>query len=782
MELRGSIKISVRDLVASVLQSGDLGAGFAGSTRMTEAIRGHQAVQKSSGEDYLPEVPVSYSMQRNGMDLEIKGRIDGIINTTDGIIIDEIKTTAEDLENIYEGYNPLHIAQAKCYAYIYGVENDIGNIGIQLTYYQINTKETKRFLSHFTIKELEAFFFDLIDRYLVWARVIMEWVPVRDASIKSMDFPFASYRKGQREFAVRVYKTIRDGNKLFAQAPTGTGKTIAALFPAVKALAEGLAAKIFYLTAKTTARTAAEKALDRMREEGLRLKTLTLTAKEKICFSSGSMCEPEECEYAKGYYDKVKDAVLDIYRFDSFTRPVIEEYARKHRVCPFEFSLDLSLWCDCIICDYNYAFDPAVYLKRFFLENKGDYCFLMDEAHNLVDRCREMFSAEMHKSSVLDLRRAMKNEDAGVYRSLKDINNFMISLRKKLEEDNENHFVDIKEPEEIYPLLMSFIEASEEYLFKNNGSPVREQLLDLYFEAAAFLRASEYYDERYVTYFEKVGHDIRLKIFCLDPSNNMKKLLKRAKSSIFFSATFTPMEYFMEMLGGDERSLSMSLPSPFPEENLYILVDDVTSTRYRVREHSYDRVADSIFTFIQGKTGNYIVYFPSYKYMDEVYTRFVEKNPLIRTLCQKPGMSEDERDEFLLQFSPENFETLVGFGVMGGVFGEGIDLTGDRLSGAVIVGVGLPQISLERDIIRNYFDELKGAGFEYSYIYPGMNRVMQAVGRVIRTETDRGVVLLIDERFSYPVYRKLFPREWHPVRIKKLAFAAKAIDEFWNKS
>lgn len=780
MESKDSIKLSVRDFVTFVLQNGDLGTGFAGSSRMTEGIKGHQAVQKAGGEEYTPEVPVFYTIEKEGIRMEISGRIDGIISTEDGITIDEIKTTSADIDAIDENYNPLHFAQAKCYAFIFSDQNELETIDVQVTYYQIETKVTKAFLKSFSIEELQLFFNDLVDRYIEWAQVVRKWWEVRDASIKGLDFPYSSYRKGQREMAVGVYKTIRNKQKLFAQAPTGTGKTIAALFPAVKALGEGLTSKIFYLTAKTTTRNVAENAFNMMRERGLKFKTLTLTAKEKLCITPGASCNPALCEYACGYYDRIKTAVEDIFQQDSFTRNVIEDYARKHRVCPFEFSLDLSLWCDCIICDYNYVFDPRVYLKRFFMEGGGDYSFLIDEAHNMVDRCRDMFSAGISKKPVLELKRMVKGLAPDVYGCLNDINAYMIKARKACEEDRQGFIVRSEGPEELYPLLRDFIKVSEDYLSKNGDSELRQKLLELYFDANTFLRIREYYDESYASYFEKNGSDVKIKLFCLDPSGIMKKLLKRGKAAVFFSATLNPMDYFVNILGGDEDSGKLKFPSPFPPENLCVMVDDRTSTKYRVRELTYEKVAGNIAILAKGRTGNYIAYFPSYKYMDEVSQRFLEKNPDINTVIQNPGMTETEREEFLSRFTPDKKKTLVGFAVVGGVFGEGIDLTGESLSGVVIVGVGLPQICFERDMIKDYFDRVNGRGFEYSYIYPGMNKVMQAVGRVIRTEQDRGVALLVDERFSYPVYARLLPAHWNPARVKNIDGISRTVERFWR--
>lgn len=780
MDSKDMFKISVRNLVEFVMQSGDIISGFCSTSRMTDAVRAHQVVQKSSGDNYSSEVPVSYVVESDDVSLEVNGRIDGIIRDGDDVIIDEIKTTTADLDEIDEDYNPLHFAQAKCYAFIFAAQNSLLHIGVQLTYYHMNSEDTKKIIKYFELAELAVFFDDLVLKYLKRVRMVRRWQGLRDDSIKKLQFPFPSYRKGQREFAVSVYRSIRDKSKLFAQAPTGIGKTISALFPAVKALGEGLTTKIFYLTARTTTRAAAENAFDMMRKYDLKIKTLTLTAKDKVCLSTEKQCHPDFCEFAKGYYDRVAEAVEDIFSEDSFTREIIEEYAKKHFVCPFEFSLDLALYSDCIICDYNYAFDPRVYLKRFFMDIGGDYCFLIDEAHNLVDRSREMYSANLDKKAFLDLKRDSKDKDKGIYKNLKAINDYMIKLRKECHDSGEEYMVKEEPEKDLYPLLRRFIDSCDNYLKMNTRSPFLTKLLDIYFETAAFLKISEYYDERYVTFIERLRDGLNIKLFCVDPSYVMGNALKRCRSAIFFSATLSPMDYFIKTFGGDEKSKRLRLPSPYPRDNLCLMINNRISTKYRVRELTYDRISELIQSAAAGKTGNYLVYFPSYKYMDEIYRRFCEKNPGILTICQKPGMTDEEREDFLESFSSCSGSSLVGFAVMGGVFGEGIDLVGDRLSGAVVIGVGLPQVCAERDVICRYFQNRFGLGFEYAYIYPGINRVMQAVGRVIRSENDRGIALLIDERFTVPAYRDILPAEWNPKIIIDTYSLSDTVNTFWE--
>jgi len=774
------IRISIRNLVEFVLMSGDLDSRFVGANRMLEGTRAHQRIQRAGGEAYNAEVYLSYNVELDGFILTLEGRADGIITGEQRVVIDEIKTTTKPLESIDEDYNPLHWAQAKCYAYIYAEQNSLDSMDVQLTYYQIDTDERKSFRKTFSITELKEFFYDLVEKYAIWAMMSISWRLERDESIRELRFPFASYRKGQRELAVAAYKTMEEGKKLFAQAPTGIGKTISTLFPAVKAVGEGHISKIFYLTAKTVTRQVAEEAFMRMRSRGLKFKTITLTAKDKICFCKSAGCNPEQCEYAKGHFSRVNDAVFDILNNeDDFTREKIETYAKKHRVCPFEYALDLSLWADCIICDYNYVFDPRVYLRRFFLNNKGDYAFLIDEAHNLVDRAREMFSAELYKSSFLELKRIMKSKQSKIAKLLSEINKYMISLRKECGE--QGFLVKQEELKDLYKLLKELLKESEDWLSRNHGSEGFEQMLELYFDAMAFIRISEFFDERYVTFIEAEKSEVRVKLFCLDPSYLLSEATRRGKAAVFFSATLTPLNYFREILGGSDGDYTMILPSPFSRDNLCLLTADRISTRYRNRESSYDSIVEIIGTTVEQKPGNYMVYFPSYKYMNEVYSRFTEQFPDVATIVQESAMQEEERENFLEMFRPDATETLVGFSVLGGIFSEGIDLRGDRLIGAIIVGVGLPQISAEQDIIMNYFREKNSMGYEYAYMFPGMNKVLQAAGRVIRSENDRGIVILVDERYSQRNYRNLFPEHWsHYKKIKDMAGLRNELKRFWQ--
>lgn len=783
IETRKPYVVSVRSLVEFVLQSGDLTTGgFQKRDRAQAGIQGHKQVQRSRPVGYRSEVEIAYHVEGADPPMEVRGRIDGLYVSNEQVILEEIKTTTLSLELIDEEHNRLHWAQAKCYAYIYLRQQDLSGITIQLTYYHLDSRKEKTFERQFTLVELETFFRDLITLYSDWFRKVYEWQAKRDRSIQQLEFPYDEYRPGQRDMAVAVYKAIRANDRLYVQSPTGVGKTIATLFPAVKAVGQGLAAKIFYLTAKTSGRLVAEKALDDMRRSGLKFKSVTLTAKEKICFCPPANCDPEMCVFARGYFDKVKKALEEIDRHQAFTRPVIEEIARQYQICPFEFSLDVALWVDCIICDYNYVFDPRVYLHRFFEFGTEPYVFLIDEAHNLPDRARSMFSAELDKRTVLDLQRTLKPHLPELGKKLGAINKVLLEIRKTCQAEDKNALIEHEPPKMLLKAVREFSQKAEDWLALNQATEFRQELLEFYFLCSNYLRTAEYFDTFYVSYFERQGQsDLKAKLFCLDPAPMLAVPLERSQSTVFFSATLLPMDYFTKLLTGDANHPKRIFQSPFPLENACLLIHNKISTRYAQRDDSYAAIADAIGTICSTYAGNYLVYFPSHIYLAAVLERLKERLPEKQLLVQGRAMTEEERGQFLDQFSASNQETLVGLAVMGGIFGEGIDLVGERLIGVVVVGVGIPQLGLERDLIKEYFDRQTGNGFAYAYQYPGFNRVQQATGRVIRTETDRGIIVLIDDRFTHARYRDLYPSHWRTYQVVQSTSEIKEkLTRFWT--
>ncbi len=797
--------VQVRELVEFVLRRGDLGGErqFVGSDRAMAGIRGHQKIQRSRPAGYQTEIPVEHAVDAGEFILRIRGRIDGLLVSSEEVLLEEIKTVQGNWDRTAD---PLHWAQARIYGFIHAREHGLKGIALRLTYVELETGKVTEFCQTFTFAELSEFFTTTTAIYTDWLRGHHQWCRVRDESIRALAFPFPVYRPRQRELAVAAYRVLANGGRLFLAAPTGIGKTISVLFPAIKALGEGKLENVFYLTARTVGRAIAERALADLRQGGLKLRSVTLTAKEKVCVRAGQPCDPLTCPLALGYYDRIKPAIREALGREEITRPVLETMAQQHQVCPFELALDVSLWADVIICDYNYVFDPQVYLRRFFAEEPGEFGFLVDEAHNLVDRAREMFSADLEGREIQTVKRAIKQAVPRCARALTKLHSAMRQLGdtsaspdEPLEASDPSVELNLfpaqapvvrdarsgvstsrELPETLLPVLDAALAEAETWLAQNQPASFREDLLALYFRLRSFRRTAELYDDRFVTLIEK-SPTVRARLFCLDPSHLLREALARGKAAVFFSATLTPMDYYRTLLGGTTNDPVLQLASPFPSENLAVLIHDRIQTHFKGRAESLGEVVATIGTLVQGRRGNYLVYFPSYQYLNAVLQEFQVCHSSVSVLVQRPGMSELERDAFLAAFSVEHGETLVGFAVLGGVFGEGIDLVGERLIGAVIVGVGLPQLCVERDLIRDYFQRQNTAGFDYAYTFPGMNRVLQAVGRVIRSETDHGVVLLIDARFDEPRYRRLFPAWWKFARVRHASALSQALADFWKR-
>ena len=775
------IRISVRSLVEFILREGDIDNRVSGSMEKDAMLLGgkiHRKIQSRMGTNYTAEVPLKIQMPCDGFVLQIEGRADGVLKDDGKVLIDEIKGILRSLEHL-EAPVPVHLAQAKCYAYIYAVQNSLKCIDVQMTYCQMETEEIRRFCQEFEFQELQTWFQDLVTQYEKWAKFEIEWRNVRNDSIRQIEFPFP-YREGQRDLVASVYRTILRKKKLFIQAPTGVGKTMATVFPAVRAVGEGLGEKIFYLTAKTIMRTVAEQAFSLLKEKGLLYKTITLTAKEKICFCEEAECNPDACPYAKGHFDRVNDAVFDLITHSGdWSREVLEEQAKKHMVCPFEMSLDVSDWADAVICDYNYAFDPQAHLKRFFSESgKGEYLFLIDEAHNLVERGREMYSASLYKEDLLEVRKMVKAEDPKLAKGLSECNQQFLELKRECE-----HYQILKSVSHIALKLMNVLSKLEDYLEECKDAEKKKRVLDFYFAVRSFLNIHDIMDENYVVFSEMMEDGrFQIKLFCVNPAVNLQNYLEQGNSTIFFSATLLPVHYYKKLLSVEKDDYAVYAHSSFPQENKFLFIGTDVSTRYTRRgESTYQRFARYIAVMAEQKKGNYMAFFPSYRFLEEVHTCFLEcVDHEVDSICQVSYMDEEQREEFLEEFEQEREKSLVAFCVMGGIFSEGIDLTDDKLIGAVIAGTGLPQVCTEREILKQYFNAADMDGFDYAYLYPGMNKVLQSAGRVIRTESDRGVILLLDDRFRAMRYREVFPREWQQYQLGSVKNLEQEIRTFWE--
>lgn len=817
------IKISVRGLVEFILRSGNIDNRKRSSSEsaMLDGGRVHRMIQRRMGAGYLAEVPLKIEIEGEKYLLIVEGRADGIFaekrkaneldpcdEKVDITWIDEIKGVHRNVKKMDEALE-VHLAQAKCYGAIYLIQNNLEEIGVQMTYCNMDSEEIKRFRYTYRRDEIVAWFDTVVAEYKKWADFRFDFRKKRQESIQALEFPF-EYRDGQKELAASVYRTIYHKKRLFLEAPTGVGKTISTLFPAIKALGEDKGEVIFYLTAKTLTGTVATNTYNILRQKGLRMKTVTITAKEKLCPLEQMECNPDACPYANGHFDRINDAMFELLNdHDDFSREIILEYANKHMVCPFEFCLDMSLFSDGILCDYNYLFDPNVYLRRFFQDGvKGQYIFLVDEAHNLIDRAREMYSASLFKADFLAASRLVKPFDEKLSKAFRSCNNVLLSYLREYEDAHVRESIDT--------FLISLTRCAglfDEFMDQDEGSSIRDELLEFYFDMRHFLNMAELMGDDFVIYTQPDSEkDLMLKLLCVDPSSNLRACLDRGVSTIFFSATLLPVTYYIDLLSGDRNDYAIYAESSFdPAKRGVYIARDVSSKYTRRGMEEYLKIGKGICDIVKKKQGNYMVFFPSYRFMEEVYDTMLsgemeDYSDYMQIVCQEPSMSEQQREEFLglfdtcmkdshgkvkdvpdlslsIDFDIEmDDRSLVGFCVMGGIFSEGIDLKNDSLIGAIIVGTGLPQVGSELEFMKDFFDRRGGNGFDYVYRIPGMNKVLQSAGRVIRTADDVGIVALFDDRFMSSSYKNMFPHEWEDLKCGKMDEIVGYISEFWKKN
>ncbi|MGB3366317.1 MAG: helicase C-terminal domain-containing protein [Acidaminobacteraceae bacterium] len=767
-----SIAISVRTLVEHTLRGGSLDSSFKGKNAMVEGTKIHQKFQNDQADNYYSEVRLKHGVEFSNFLFELEGRADGIIVNEETVIIDEIKSTILSKADLIEGENTHHWAQAKIYAYLLFYNNDVieklgiadtllsKEVTIRLTYIHRGNSECSQFLKVLAFKDLEIFVFSLLKKYLDFAKYRWNHLKKRKSTLKKLKFPYDSYRPGQRELAITTYRSIKNENRLFTSAPTGIGKTISTLFPALKAVGEGLADRIYYLSAKNvTQKVALDTARDLL-DNGLNINALNITAKERICFMKECNCNKDYCKYANGYFDRLNDALLDILTNNFLlNREIIEEYSKKHVVCPFEFSLDLSMLSDLVICDYNYVFDPRVSLKRNKDSDKKSTIFLVDEAHNLVERSRDMFSTDLDKNDVLNVRRKFK-DNKSLYKELGKINSDMLSLKKLKDTDGELVIDEL--PAKFNKNITSFLDKAERWLSKNHSKEHYKDMLDLYFKINSFSRILRIIDSNYRIYFKRTSNNVYLKLFCIDPSSLLKDITSINRSTIYFSATLHPINYYKYILGSSEDDTALRLTSPFDSDNLKKSIYSI-STKYKDRKYTILNLVDSISKEILNSDGNTLVFFPSFKYMNMFLDHFEYEHECFEDFdfcIQEPSMSEEKKALFLNAFESESKFKTIGFSVLGGLFSEGIDLRGDMLKKAIVVGVGIPKLSFERDLIMDYYNTLSSNGYDYAYCFPGFNKILQAAGRVIRTESDTGEVVLIDSRFLSYTYQRLLPDDY----------------------
>ncbi|WP_268912422.1 ATP-dependent DNA helicase [Lentilactobacillus sp. SPB1-3] len=779
-----SIQIGIRTLIEFILKRGDLVPTSSSDNSMAAGSRIHRKIQKSRPVTYESEVSLKTDFEYLGTNFEVSGRADGINRLSNEVLIEEIKTSDVIFSELNDNTLDLYWAQAKVYGYILMTSENLKHVTLQLTYVQTPDEKITASKIDYSIAEATEFFNNLITEYKKWLKLRHDLDKSRIASAKSLQFPFPDYRPGQYDISKVVYKTIVNKKHLFLEAPTGTGKTISTLFPAIKSMGEKLINRIFYLTAKQSTRKVCEEAIDLLTSKGLTVKSITLTARDQIIFPEEQDIPADQNPYMIGYYDRIKPAILDIINNeDQITKHVIQKYANKHQVDPFEFSLDVSLFCDVIICDYNYLFDPQVHLQRFFSVPDDTNCFLVDEAHNLVSRAREMYSATLSMSPIAQIIEHLKSDaeaNDNLIKKFQSLKRAFMRYSKESREQNQDNYSQVEPLINFNSKVSKLIDTIHDWLAKQQPSDTVDEVVAYYLSCRTYNLISQYYDDTYRTRIILVDDDVLFRQFCIDPAQQIAESLSLGRAAILFSATLSPLTYYRRVLGDESDSIQYAAGSSFPRENFNLIIHNGINTTYNQRLNNIPNICEGLSAMIAGKPGHYMAFFPSMTFMNQVAEAFIAANPDVTVKIQSSNMDHDQRTAFLDHFRTVDHQTTLGFAVLGGIFSEGIDLKHEQLIGVAIIGVGLPMINEESDLVKEYYDSDHHRGFMYAYQLPGFNNVTQAAGRLIRTQTDEGIIVLMDQRFSQNRYRQIFPNHWSQPKIVNDTDQLKnTIQNFW---
>ena len=792
---------------------------------------------------YHAEVILHHTCRMEGVTFSVGGRADGVwYDLAGGCVVEEIKSVTGMADHFVRSPREADMAQLTCYGYFLCASKGLSQVTLRLTYVTPGREEEAYFADCImTAQQLEGAYAAILRMILPRAKDMAERETTLRRIAKNAVFPYPEMRATQQDMIRECWRDMRRGKTLFAEAPTGIGKTIATLYSAVRVFGEGRCDKIFYLTAKNATRREAFAAVQKLNEAATPIRACVITARESACICEAAKeggsrlstyCNPVSCPYAKGYFDRVESVIFDLLGSGKtvFSGMDIRAAAKKWQVCPYELALDLSELCEIVICDYNYVFSPSVYLRRYFTEGiphtEGHrYVFLVDEAHNLPDRARDMYSGALSLTQVTTAQDALHEwenhigtdlifptedvdyaeDDKSSPRlkasSLDDLIGVLSRMSRSCDESmvvdtdgvRRGVSLDRNQPVVLCETVRTLSVLCDRWLRRNTTHPLYTTVDGLATALRTFRTAADYYDRRFATFVEVEGEDVRVKLTCLDPAGILRPILQKAEARVLFSATLTPNDYFADILGGDRDSVLVNFQSPFPRDRLCVAVCDGVSTRYEDRDGSCRKIMNYIAATISAKRGNYMVYFPSYAYLEKVYALFQRKYPSVKTVVQRPGMTYAEREAFIASFAPDSGELLVGFCVLGGSFSEGVDLPGRSLIGVVVVGVGIPALSSERNIMREYYDETRvttdpegggdGEGYAYAYTYPGMNHVLQAVGRVIRRSEDFGVAVLVDDRYVAEPYLHLYPEHWEKISaVVDPVSLNKYLSSFWENT
>ena len=767
------VAVSVVALAEFVHRRGDIHARLDGRATSLEGVSVQRKLQRDRGEHYQRERQLIEVFEVSGITIEVTGRLDGCDLTAATGVVEEFKTTRADAELAHAHQGSAHWAQLKLYAALLArelarEENAVDEWLLRLLYCHPDTLVAFPFEQHLRSGELDEFLTRTLAWYGSWWTEQQRHLDQRDRQIANLAFPFEGYRPHQQAMARRAYQALRNGEHLLLEAPTGSGKTMALIYPAVKSLSDQTTQKILFLTSKTTGAAAARDACRQIDPNGSLMRTVVITAKEKTCLVAGMPCDPARCQYANGYFDRIHHAVTDLLKLGNIGAEEIEAKALEHVVCPFELSLDAAVWADVIIADYNYVFDPVVRLQRF--AERPDISLLIDESHQLAPRTRNMLSVTLHRSTVKTvLTEAIPQ---ALLRRVRSIDRQFMSFKREHGATDE---AVVPRPDALLRALGRFTEellASEVSLDEFPGTRA------LAFDAFRWVRSDSWYDDqRFKFILRRSRSELTLRLLCLDPAPYLGEILKGFGGHIRFSGTVSPLDLYQD-LHGQAGAPAERVGSPFSSNQLGVWIVDDVPTYWRQREQSLPALVDLVINVVSAKSGNYLVALPSYEYLRQFSEAFGVAAPEIELLVQEPAMTDEERERFLVRFADATVPVL-GVAVMGGVFTESVDFSDSKLAGVICVGIGLPPPSLELGLIQAHFEE-SGRGREVAYDLPAMTRVLQAAGRILRSAEDRGVLCLVDARFKRREYQRFFPAHWQPAVLGAGQMAG-ALAEFWQR-
>ncbi|WP_407297599.1 ATP-dependent DNA helicase [Stutzerimonas zhaodongensis] len=746
-----SYRVAVRAMCEFTAKQGDLDLRFTPSPTALEGIAGHTTVTARRGEGYEREV----SLEGSYHSLSVRGRADGYDPAKNQL--EEIKTYRGDLTRQPANHRHLHWAQAKVYGWLLCETRQLQSLNVALVYFDVVSQKETLLVEPFLAEELRSFYEVQCQRFIAWAEQELAHRAERDQALRTMTFPFGEFRNGQRQLAEAVYKAACTGTHLMAQAPTGIGKTLATLFPQLKAFPGQQIDKLFFLTAKTSGRRLALDALEALSRESAPLRVLELIARDKACEHPDKACHGESCPLARGFYDRVTAARAEAISKHFLDQTNVREVAQAHQVCPYYLSQELARWADVVVGDYNYYFDLNALLFSLTLVNQWRVGVLVDEAHNLLERSRSMYSAELDIGKFRGLR---KTSPSLIKKPIERVLRCWNDLQRTQTEDYQ---VIPDLPYKLTNALQQAVSAITDYIGENPAG-LDPALQAAYFDAMHFCRLGELFGEHSLfdcTLLPVREGGGRASVLCIRnvlPAPFLAPRILEARSCVLFSATLAPQRFYANTLGVPHKHVWIDVESPFRAEQLEVHFARHISTRYRDRYASLQAIVDLLAAQYRKRPGNYLAFFSSFDYLQQVTALLRAQHPGLPCWEQTRSMHETARNAFLERFTETS--SGIGFAVLGGAFSEGIDLPGDRLIGAFIATLGLPQINPVNEQLKARMHRLFGAGYDYTYLYPGLQKVVQAAGRVIRTTEDAGVVHLIDDRFGQPQIKRLLPTWW----------------------